>query len=139
MSVHLKNGPPLSRSLCLKIARFLKLGAAAEELSAFNIWPSLNIEPTLSQISEEILESLKLCERNSRKNFERQTAPSSQQPTKGIPRVTSRDDDMQDSVNQPGNETTDQRHFNLKQVSNNLYSLELVVFISKVKILDFSS
>ncbi len=78
---------PSSRSLSLlEIARFLKLGAAPEELSAFTFWPSLNIEPTRSQISEETLESLKLHE----KNFERQTAPSKQQ--KGIPRVTSRND-----------------------------------------------
>ncbi len=85
---------------------------------SLNIWPSLNIEPTLSQISEETLESLKLCERNSR------ASNSTEQPNnqKGIPRVTSRDDDTWDSFNQPGNETTDQRHFNLKQVSNNLYS-----------------
>ncbi len=46
---------------------------------------ALNIEPTLSQISEETLESLKLCERNSRKNFERQTAPSRQPTNEGHP------------------------------------------------------
>ncbi len=96
MSVHLKNGPQLSLSgalaLCLKIARFLKLGAAPKELLALTSGQALNIEPTLSQISEETLESLKLRERNSRKNFERQTALSSQTTTKGIPRVTSRND-----------------------------------------------
>ncbi len=109
----------LSLSLCLQIARFLKLGNCSKRAPSLNIWPSLNIEPTLSQISEEeTLESLKLCERNSR------ASNSTEQPNnqKGIPRVTSRDDDTWDSFNQPGNETTDQRHFNLKQVSNNLYS-----------------
>ncbi len=121
-----KKRPPRSRSLslllCLKITRFLKLGAAPEELSAFNIWPSLNIEPTLSQISEETLESLKLRE----KNFERQTAPSSQQP-KGIPRVTSRND-ARDSL-EP------HRSSQLKQVSNKISIkwLNRVVFISKSK------
>ncbi len=119
-SVHLKNGPqPSLCSLCLKIARFLKLGAAPEELSAFNIWPSLNIEPTPSQISEETLESLKL-------RFERQTAQSSQQP-KGIPRVTLRND-ARDSLKP-------HRSSQLKQVSNEISIkwLNRMVFISKSK------
>ncbi len=112
----------LSLLLCLKIARFLILGAAPEELSAFIIWPSLNIEPTLSQISEETLESLKLRE----KNFERQTAPSNQQP-KGIPRVMSRND-ARDSLKP-------HRSSQLKQVSNKISIkwLNRVVFISKSK------
>ncbi len=112
-SVHLKNGPQLSlwRSLSLLANRaLLETWSCSKRAPSLNIWPSLNIEPTLSQISEETLESLKLRE----KNFEHQTAPSSQQPTKGIPRVTSRDKDTRDSFNQPGNETTDQRHLNLK-------------------------
>ncbi len=115
----------LSLLLCLKIACFLKLGAAPEELSAFNIWPSLNIEPTLSQISEETLESLKLRE----KNFECQTAPSSQQPTKGMSR-----NDAWDSLKP-------HRSSQLKQVSNRISIkwLNRVVFISKVKTLEFSS
>ncbi len=96
----------LALALCLKIACFLKLGAAPEELSAFNIWPSLNIEPTLSQISEETLESLKLHERNSR------VSNSTEQPTSNEGHPQS--DDARDSFNQPGNETTDQRHLNLK-------------------------
>ncbi len=122
-----KKRTPLS--LCLKITRFLKLGSAPEELSTFNIWPSLNIEPTLSQISEETLESLKLRERNSRG----QTAPRANQPTKGIPRVTSRND-ARDSLKP-------HRSSQLKQVSNKISIkwLNCVVFISKVKTLEFSS
>ncbi len=95
-----------SRSaLCSKSRVFLKFGAAPEELAAFNIWPSLNIEPTSSQISEETLESLKLCERNSRKNFERQSAPS--KTTEGHPQsdVTQRRAEFPQAT---------QRHFNLK-------------------------
>ncbi len=99
MSVHLKSGPPLSsRSLCslLESRAFLETWSCSKRAPSLNIWPSLNIELTLSQISEETLESLKLRERNSRKNFERQTAPS--KPPKGIPRVTSRDEDTRDPL-----------------------------------------
>ncbi len=52
---------PLTPSLSLLENRAsLKLGAAPEELAALTSRPSLNIEPTSSQISEETLESLKL-------------------------------------------------------------------------------
>ncbi len=119
-------------ALCSKSHVFLKLGAAPEELAAFNIWPSLNIEPTSSQISEETLESLKLRERNSRKNFERQTAPS--KTTEGHPQsdVTQRRAEFPQAT---------QRHFNLKaSIKQNLYKVaELVVSISKVRIIEFSS
>ncbi len=74
----------LSLSL-LEIAHFLELGVAPKELLALTSGQALNIEPTLSQISEETLESLKLRERNSRKNFERQTALSSQPTNEGHP------------------------------------------------------
>ncbi len=96
----------------------MKLGAAPEELSAFTIWPSLNIEPTRSQISEETLESLKLRERNSRKNFERQTAPrANQATTEGHPQsdVTQRRAEFPQAT---------QRHFNLKaSIKQNLYKV----------------
>ncbi len=61
-SVHLKSGPPAlgSLSALLENRASLKLGAAPEELAALTSRPSLNIEPTSSQISEETLESLKL-------------------------------------------------------------------------------
>ncbi len=121
--------PQLSLALCLQIARFLKLGAAPKELLALTSRPSLNIEPTLSQISEETLESLKLRERNSRASY------STEQPTKGIPRVTSRND-ARDSLKPQISD-----HLNLKQVSHKISIkwLNRVVFISKVKILEFSS
>ncbi len=135
-SVHLKNRPPRSLSLSLlEIVRFLKLGAAPEELAAFTIWPSFNIEPTPSQISEETLESLKLRERNSRKNFERQTAPrANQATTEGHPQS----DVTQQRAKFP---QATQRHFNLKaSIKQNLYKVaELVVSISKVRIIEFSS
>ncbi len=123
-SVHLKNGPQLSlwRSRSLqKNCVLLETWSCSKRAPSLNIWPSLNIEPTLSQISEETLESLKLRERNSR------ASNSTEQPNnqRRASPVTSRDDDdTRDSFNQPGNETTDQRHLNLKQVSNNLYSAE---------------
>ncbi len=112
---------PSSRSLSLlEIARFLKLGAAPEELAAFNIWLSLNIEPTSSQISEETLESLKLRERNSRKNFERQSAPS--KTTEGHPQS----DVTQQRAEFP---QATQRHFNLKaSIKQPLKWLNRVVF-----------
>ncbi len=60
-SVHLKSGPPLSAlSALLENRASLKLGATPKELAALTSRPSLNIEPTSSQISEETLESLKL-------------------------------------------------------------------------------
>ncbi len=99
-------------ALCLKIA-LLETWSCSKQAPSLNIWPSLNIEPTLSQISEETLESLKLRERNSRKNFERQTAPS--KPPEGHP---------QSDVTQRGHAgflQATQRHFNLKkQVSNKI-------------------
>ncbi len=62
-----KQTPSLSLSaLCSKSRASLKLGATPKELAALTSRPSLNIEPALSQISEESLESLKLRERNSR-------------------------------------------------------------------------
>ncbi len=45
---------------------FLETWSCSKRAPSLNIWPSLNIEPTFSQISEETLESLKLRERNSR-------------------------------------------------------------------------
>ncbi len=75
---------PSSLTLSLLSARnrvFLETWSCSKRAPSLNIWPSLNIEPTLSQISEETLESLR--ERNSRKNFERQTAPS--KPPEGHP------------------------------------------------------
>ncbi len=60
----------------------LKLGALQQKLAAFNIWPSLNTEPTLRQISEETLEGLKLRERN----FKHRTTPEQPvKPTEGHP------------------------------------------------------
>ncbi len=98
-SVHLKSGPPLSALSLLENRASLKLGATPKELAALTSRPSLNIEPTSSQISEETLESLKLRE----KNFECQTTPEpTKQQQKDIPRVTSRDDDRWNSFNQPG-------------------------------------
>ncbi len=132
-SVHLKKMDPSSLALplllCLKIAHFLKLGAAPEELSAFNIWPSLNIEPTLSQISEETLESLKLRERNSRASNSTQSQPTN----KGHPQsdVTQR---------RAGFPQATQIISTKASIKQNLYKVaELVVFISKVKIIEFSS
>ncbi len=130
-----KSGPPLS-SLSLLSARnraFLETWSCSKRAPSLNIWPSLNIEPTLSQISEETLESLKLRERNSRKNFERQTAPS--KPPEGHP---------QSDVTRRGHAgflQATQRHFNLKaSIKQNLYKVaELVVSISKVKLIEFSS
>ncbi len=129
-SVHLKNRPP-SLSLCsLLSARnrtFLETWSCSKRAPSLNIWPSLNTEPTLSQISEETLESLKLRERNSRKNSERQTAPS--KPPEGHP---------QSDVTRRGHAgflQATQCHFNLKaSIKQNLYKVaELVVFISKSK------
>ncbi len=122
----------LTRSaLCLKIA-LLETWSCSKRAPSLNIWPSLNIEPTLSQISEETLESLKLRERNSRKNFKRQTAPS--KPPEGRPQsdVTQRRAEFPQAT---------QRHFNLKaSIKQNLYKVaELVVSISKVRIIEFSS
>ncbi len=57
-SVQLKNGHPLCSLLENRAS--LKLGATPKELAALTSRPSLNIEPTSSQISEETLESLKL-------------------------------------------------------------------------------
>ncbi len=83
----------------------LKLGAAPEELSAFNIWPSLNIEPTLSQISEETLENLKLRERNSRasNSTQSQTSPEWRHATttRGIPSSHTDHFNLKASIKQP--------------------------------------
>ncbi len=115
--------------LLLEIAHFFETGLL-QKARSHNIWPSLKIEPTPRQISEETLESLKLRE----KNFERQTTPSSQTNRRASPRVASHDDkDRRDSL-QPG----DQRHFNLKaSTKQNLHSAESWG-ISKVKLREFS-
>ncbi len=107
----------------------LKLGATSKELAALTSRPSLNIEPTSSQISEETLESLKLRE----KNFERQTTPEpTKQQQKDIPRVTSRNDTR--------NSLEPQRSFQLKsRYQTTSILLNRVVFISTVKTLDFST
>ncbi len=96
-SVHLKSGPPLSsRTLCslLEIARFLETWSYSKGALALTFRPSLNIEPTLSQISEDTLESLKLRERNSRKNSRASNNTEQPNQQKGIPRVTSRKDEL---------------------------------------------
>ncbi len=128
-SVHLKNGPPsLSLALCSLLANraFLETWSCSKRAPSLNIWPSLNIEPTHSQISEETLESLKLRERNSRASNSTQSQPRNNQ--KGNPRVTSRDKDTQDSL-EP------HRSSQQKQVSNKISIkwLNRVVFISKSK------
>ncbi len=132
-SVHLKSGPPLSAALCSAWkSRFFETWSYSKRARSLNIWPSLNIEPTSSQISEETLKSLKL--RNSRKNSRASNNTEQSNQQKGIPRVTSRDDDRRNSFNQPGNETTDQRHFNLKAgIKQNLYSAGTGRIISKVR------
>ncbi len=56
----------LSLLALLENCAFLETWSCSKRAPSLNIWPSLNIEPTLSQISEETLESLKLRERNSR-------------------------------------------------------------------------
>ncbi len=96
-SVHLKSGPPLS-SLCSKSRIFFETWSYSKRALAFNIWPSLNIEPTLSQISEDTLESLKLRERNSRKNSRASNNTEQPNQQKGIPRVTSRNEDTRNSL-----------------------------------------
>ncbi len=91
-----KKRTPALFSLSLLSARncaFLETWSCSKRAPSLNIWPSLNTEPTLSQISEETLESLKLRERNSRKNFERQTAPS--KPPEGHPQS---DEDTRNSL-----------------------------------------
>ncbi len=98
-------------SLSLSLSAALLEWSYSKRACSLKIWPSLNIEPTSSQISEETLESLKL--RNSRKNSSASNNTEQPNQQKGIPRVTSRNDAW-NSFNQPGNETTDQRHFNLK-------------------------
>ncbi len=123
----------LTLSALLESRAFLETWSCSKRAPSLNIWPSLNIEPTLSQISEETLESLKLRERNSRKNFEHQTAPS--KPPEGHP---------QSDVTRRGHAgflQATQRHFNLKaSIKQNLYKVaELVVSISKVKLIEFSS
>ncbi len=91
----------------------------------------MNIEPTLSQISEETLESLKLRERNSR---DVKQPRANQATTEGHPQsdVTQRRAEFLQAT---------QRHFNLKaSIKQNLYKVaELVVSISKVRIIEFSS
>ncbi len=125
-SVHLKNGPPRSRSLsalCLKIAR------CSKRAPSLNIWPSSNIEPTLSQISEETLESLKLRERNSRASNSTQS-----QTTRGA------SPEWRHATRTRGIPSSHTDHFNLKaSIKQPLKWLNRVVFISKVKILEFSS
>ncbi len=121
-----KKRTPLALALLSARNRaFLETWICSKRAPSLNIWPSLNIEPTLSQISEETLESLKLRERNSRKNFERQTAPS--KPPEGHPQsdVTQRRAEFPQAT---------QRHFNLKaSIKQPLKWLNRVVFISKSK------
>ncbi len=124
----------LTPSSLLGNRAFLETWSCSKRAPSLNIW-SLNIEPTPSQISEETLESLKLRERNSRKNFERQTAPrANQATTEGHPQsdVTQRCAKFPQAT---------QRHFNLKaSIKQNLYKVaELVVSIFKVRIIEFSS
>ncbi len=85
-SVPLKSGSPLSLSLsalCLEIARFFETWSySKKKLAALTSRPSLKIEPTSRQISEETLESLNLRERN----FKHQTTPEQPvKPTEGHP------------------------------------------------------
>ncbi len=93
-------------SLCslLEIAHFVKLGATPKELAALTSRSSLNIELTLSHISEETLESLKLCERNSRVS---NNPRANQATTEGHPQsdVTQRHAEFLQAT---------QRHFKLK-------------------------
>ncbi len=131
----LKLTPSCSRSLSalLENRASLSWSCSKKKLAALTSRPSLNIEPTSSQTSEETLESLKL--RNSRKNSRASNNTEQSNQQKGIPRVTSRDD-RRNSLNQPGNETTDQRHFNLKAgIKQNLYSAGTGRIISKVRII----
>ncbi len=118
-------------ALCSKSRVSLKLGANPKELAALTSRPSLNIELTLSQISEETLESLKLRERNSRASS---NPRANQATTEGHPQsdVTQRRAEFLQAT---------QRHFNLKaSIKQNLYKVaELVVSISKVRIIEFSS
>ncbi len=67
---------PLSLCSLLENRAFLETWSCSKRAPSLNIWPSLNIEPTLSQISEETLESLKLRERNSRASNSTQSQPS---------------------------------------------------------------
>ncbi len=135
MSVHLKHRP-LALSLCplLESRAFLETWSCSKRAPSLNIWPSLNIEPTPSQISEETLESLKLHERNSRKNFERQTAPS--KPPEGHP---------QSDVTRRGHAgflQATQRHFNLRaSIKQNLYKVaeSCGILSLRVRIIEFSS
>ncbi len=90
----------------LEFAHFFETWSYSKRARSLNIWPSLNTEPALSQISEETLESLKLHE----KNFECQTTPEpTKQQQKDIPRVTSRDKDTRNSFKPQISD-----HFNLK-------------------------
>ncbi len=78
-----KRIPALSLALCLEIARFFETWSYSKKrLAALTSRPSLKIEPTSRQISEESLESLKLRERN----FKHQTTPEQPvKPTEGHP------------------------------------------------------
>ncbi len=122
----LKLTPSCCSVLCslLENRASLKLGATPKELAALTSRPSLNIEPTSSQISEETLESLKLRE----KNFECQTTPEpTKQQQKDIP--TS-------DITQRRGDSVKPRHFNLKaSTKQNLYSAGTGRIISKVRII----
>ncbi len=114
----------------------LETWRCSKRAPSLNIWPSLNIEPTLSQISEETLESLKLRERNSRASNSTQSQPTN----KGHPQsdVTRR---RHVGFLQPARKRNDRSaSFQLKsKYETTSIPLELVVFISKVKIIEFSS
>ncbi len=98
---------PSSRSFSLlEIARFLKLGAAPEELSAFTFWPSLNIEPTRSQISEETLKVWSYREELRASNSTEQTTEGHPQSgrhatTRGIPSSHTGHFKLKSSIKQP--------------------------------------
>ncbi len=105
----------LSLSLCLEIVRFFENWSYSNKSSQpLTSRPSLKIEPTSRQISEETLENLKLRE----KNFEHQTTPSNQSSNN---RMTSRNATTRGVSSQ---ETKRQisDHFNLK-ASNQTKSL----------------
>ncbi len=107
----------------------------SKKLAAITPGRVLKIEPTLRQISEETLESLKLRERN----FKHRTTPEQPvKPTEGHPQEWRHATTTRGVSNI--RETKDRSaSFQLKsKVSNNLYSAELVVSISKVKLREFS-
>ncbi len=135
------NGRPLvntlwHRLLSLSLSAWksrasLKLGATPKKSLQPKSRPSLKIEPTSHQISEETLESLKLRERN----FKHQTTPEQPvKPTEGHPQewlhATTRGVSSQETKRQISD------HFNLKaSTKQNLYSAESwgIYLESKIK------